>query len=137
MPQRVVLEIRYPGKQTETNERLSVMFESWPEFNEETEWPKIEQHLQKLRLREKLDNCTVHYYKSSSDHLELKDSSSLAALAQRVQLQKLLPLRFIPLIHVRDGMVVRLLTIVSNVWAEEDSELFLRFETEFPTSAMD
>ena len=103
MPQRVVLEIRYPGKQTETNERLSVMFESWPEFNEETEWPKIEQHLQKLRLREKLDNCTVHYYKSSSDHLELKDSSSLAALAQRLQLQKLLPLRFIPLMHVRDG----------------------------------
>ena len=32
-------------KQTETNERLKVTFESWPEFNVETEWPKIEKHL--------------------------------------------------------------------------------------------
>ena len=49
MPQRVVLEIRYPGEQTESQDRSSVAFESWPEFNAETEWPKIKQRLQTLR----------------------------------------------------------------------------------------
>ena len=101
--QSVVLEIRYPCG----NARMRLTFESWPQINVEKECPKIQELLQKLRQREKLENYTVHYYYSPSEHLELTDSS-LADLPQWVDpnSQKVsVPLRFVPpiLLNGADG----------------------------------
>ena len=98
-PQSVVLEIRYPG-----NARMRLKFESWPQINVEKEWPNIQEKLQKLRQREKLEDYTVHYYYSPSENLELRDSS-LADLPQWVDpnsQEVSVPLRFVPPIFL-DG----------------------------------
>ena len=95
-PQSVVLKIRYPCEEAERNVRMRLTFDSWPQINVEKEWRKIQEKLQKLRQREKLEDYTVHYY-SPSEH-ELTDSS-LADLPQWVDpnsQEVSVPLRFVP-----------------------------------------
>ena len=101
-PQSVVLKIRYPCEEAERNARMRLTFESWPQINVEKEWPNIQEKLQKLRQREKLEDYTVHYYYSPSENLELRDSS-LADLPQWVDpnsQEVSVPLRFVPPIFI-------------------------------------
>ena len=95
-PQSVVLKIRF--SEPERNARMRLEFESWPQINVEKEWPNIQEKIQKLRQREKLEDYTVHYYYSPSENLELRDSS-LADLPQWVDpnsQEVSVPLRFVP-----------------------------------------
>ena len=77
---------------------MRLTFDSWPQINVEKEWPEIQKKLQKLRMRNKLENYTIHYFHSPSEHLELRDSS-LADLPQWLDPNSnevLVPLRFVP-----------------------------------------
>ena len=72
MPQAVVLAISYRCEGTEGSARMRLTFDSWPQINVEKEWPEIQKKLQKLRMRNKLENYTIHYFHSPSEHLELR-----------------------------------------------------------------